>query len=107
MSRRTLAIIDALAWPAGIWATIAVQTDTLAGPALLLLGIWAVSKLDWALADGERPRSFKFSPIGFMLARDTQNGRYSFTTATVAIFGTLAALAVGAISLFGWIARAL
>jgi hypothetical protein len=107
VTRRALAIIDALAWPAGIWLTIVVNTGDLAGPALLLLGIWALSKLDWALADGERPRVFKFAPIGFALARETQTGRYQFTTITVAIFGTLAAVAIGAISLVGWIARAL
>lgn len=107
MTRRALAIIDALTWPAGIWLTIVIKADTLAGPALLLLGIWALSKLDWALADGERPRVFKFAPIGFALGRETQTGRYQFTTATIAIFGTLAAVAVGAISLVSWIARAL
>lgn len=105
MTRRALAIIDALAWPAGIWLTIVVNTGDLAGPALLL-GIWALSKLDWALADGERPRVFKFAPIGFALARETQTGPYQFTTVTVAIFSTLAAVAVGAISLLTWVARA-
>lgn len=102
-----LAVLDALGWPIGIAVVLVVRADfhldAAHGVAFLILTIWAMRKLGWAL-DGYREEDWVVNPInpfalvfGLLLR---QNGPYSYTTTTLLVwFGSLLALG-GVIKLF-------
>jgi hypothetical protein len=103
-----LAVIDALAWPVAIFAFLVVKSDYQVGGghglALLVLGVWAMRKLGWAL-DGYREPSEAwvvfnpFNPVSVLLAGvcvflGPKSGPYSYTTTTLLVWA-LGILAVG------------
>jgi hypothetical protein len=106
-----LAVIDALAWPVLIAAYLVVQSDYevggLHGLAFVVLGIWAMRKVGWALdgyrePEGERWTTFNpFNPVSVILAGmciflGPKAGQYSYTTTTLIVWW-LAFMAFGAV----------
>jgi hypothetical protein len=96
-----LAVLDALGWPIGIAAFLIIQSDYQVGGAhgmaFLVLGIWAMRKLGWAL-DGYREEDWVVNPLNpfalLMALLLRQEGWYSYTTTTVLVwFGAFFAFA--------------
>ena len=102
-----LAVIDALIYPALLAGFVLTRGDHIGGAhgmALVLIGIWAVRKLLWAL-DGYKDAGDSwvvfnpFNPVSVVLAGIyflcRQDGPYSYTTTTLLIWGSAGLLMSG------------
>lgn len=113
MTRKQLAIIDALGWPAATWVWMYLEVGArgpLEGMVTLGLGLWAIRKLSWALDDDCRDpgsRIFAVGVIGFIFGKAAVYGPYEFTTWLFARMGIMLAIIVVPISLVTWVVRLL
>jgi hypothetical protein len=101
-----LAVLDALGWPIGVAVFVLSLGDgigTLHGIALLILTIWALRKLGWAL-DGYREETWFVNPANpvslLLVLLLRQEGPYSYTTTTLIVW-------FGAFFLFGCVVKVL
>jgi hypothetical protein len=82
ITRRSLAVIDALAWPAMALGAV-VHSVGLNGPLLLAAGIWTLLRLNAALENRRLSYRLAFPVLGFLWvvpAHEFGGGPYRFTT---------------------------
>jgi hypothetical protein len=112
VTRKQLAIIDALGWPAAAWIWMCVQVGADGageGFITLMLGLWALRKLGWALDDGEdtSTRFFGIGLFGIFFGKEYQRGRYEFTTWLFARIAIMFFVIVVPISLISYVVHLL
>lgn len=94
-TRRNLAVIDALAWPALVqWGAFQQFGPEAFGLPLLLIGIWALFRLNAALENRRMSFRLAFPVLGVWLmpSHEFGGGPYRFTTMlllTWAIYGAI------------------
>jgi hypothetical protein len=94
-TRRNLAVIDALAWPAlSLWTVFREIGPVALGLPMLLIGIWTLFRLNAALENRRLSYRLGFLAFGVWVFFDKEfgGGPYRFTTTllfTWAIYGVI------------------
>jgi hypothetical protein len=93
--KRSLAVIDALVWPAVVGLMCVWKSEgALAGPAILFCGVWALRRLSRALDnDGGGGWLVGLSLGPLFVGKQTEHrGEYTSTTGFVVRLATMAAI---------------
>jgi hypothetical protein len=94
-TRRNLAVIDALAWPALVlWAIFHEMGPVAFGLPMLLIGIWTLFRLNAAIENRRMAWRIAFPVLGvwFLPGQEFGGGPYRFTATlllTWAVYGVI------------------
>jgi hypothetical protein len=97
-TRRNLAVIDALAWPALVqWGAFQQFGPEAFGLPLLLIGIWTLFRLNAALENRRMTFRVAFPMLGMwiMPGDEIGGGPYRFTTALLLTWAICGAIILG------------